>query len=143
MVQYVFTCRIVHVCTWYLYIPPSLPPPSCLLFPLPLQDAIPMVQQMKYNPMFQPAMMQVFGKTLICRDIDKASYFAKNTNHDCITLDGMLDNLNTQCSASMYNVQHMYMYIACSLRLIWLTSFALAYVEVHVLHGHVTICLSF
>ena len=47
-----------------------------------------MVQQMKFNPMFQPAIMQVFGKTLICRDIDKASYFAKNTNHDCITLDG-------------------------------------------------------
>lgn len=116
MVQCVFTCRIVHVCTWVLYIPPLLPPPSRLLFPLPRQDAIPMVQQMKYNPMFQPAMMQVFGKTLICRDIDKASYFAKNTNHDCITLDGML--IRSVVPPCIYNVQHMYMYIACSLRLI-------------------------
>ena len=44
---------------------------------------------MKFNPMFQPAMRQVFGRTLICRDIDRASYFAKNSNHDCVTLDGV------------------------------------------------------
>lgn len=55
-----------------------------------VQDAIPMVEQMKFNPMFQPAMRQVFGRTLICRDIDKAAYFAKNSNHDCVTLDGVL-----------------------------------------------------
>ena len=47
-----------------------------------------MVEQLKFNPMFQPAMRQVFGRTLICRDIDRASHFAKNSNHDCVTLDG-------------------------------------------------------
>ena len=48
-----------------------------------------MVEQMKFNPMFKLAMRQVFGRTLICRDIDKASHFAKNSNHDCVTLDGV------------------------------------------------------
>ena len=47
-----------------------------------------MVEQLKFNPMFRPAMQQVFGRTLICRDIDRASHFAKNSNHDCVTLDG-------------------------------------------------------
>lgn len=54
-----------------------------------VQDAIPMVEQLKFNPMFLPAMRQIFGRTLICRDIDKAAYFAKNSNHDCVTLDGV------------------------------------------------------
>ena len=60
-----------------------------------------MVEQMKFNPMFQPAMMQVFGRTLICRDIDKASFFAKNSSHDCVTLDGapgLVVTYSTHCS---------------------------------------------
>ena len=35
-------------------------------------------------------MKEVFGKTLICRDIDMASYFAKNANMDSITMEGQL-----------------------------------------------------
>jgi len=45
---------------------------------------------MQFNPMFQPAIMQVFGRTLICRDMDRASHFAKNANLDCITLEGVV-----------------------------------------------------
>lgn len=52
------------------------------------KDAIPMVQHLKFNPMFKAAIMQVFGKTLICRDMDKASQFAKTADMDCITLEG-------------------------------------------------------
>jgi structural maintenance of chromosome 3 (chondroitin sulfate proteoglycan 6) len=65
----------------------KLNPPN-MEYPNAKNDAIPMVEQMKFNPMFQPAMRQVFGRTLICRDIDRASHFAKNSNHDCVTLDG-------------------------------------------------------
>ena len=54
-----------------------------------LQDAIPMVQNLKFEPIFKPAIMQVFGKTLICRDMDKASQFAKSADMDCITLEGL------------------------------------------------------
>ena len=44
--------------------------------------------------------MQVFGRTLICRDMDKASYFAKNANLDCITLEGRLQQLTILISQS-------------------------------------------
>lgn len=54
------------------------------------QDAIPMVQHLKFNPIFKPAIMQVFGKTLICRDMDSASQFSKTADMDCITLEGDL-----------------------------------------------------
>jgi chromosome segregation ATPase len=56
-----------------------------------MQDALPMVQQLEFNPIFKPAIMQVFGKTLICRDMDKASQFAKSSDMDSITLEGDID----------------------------------------------------
>lgn len=52
------------------------------------RDALPMIDQLQYDPMFQPAVSQVFGKTLICRDIDKAAQYSKSENLDCITLEG-------------------------------------------------------
>lgn len=51
-------------------------------------DALPMLKELTYDPMYEPAMKEVFGKTLICRDIDMASYFAKNANMDSITMEG-------------------------------------------------------
>ena len=47
-----------------------------------------MVSFLEYNPMFHPAIMQVFGKTLICRSIDLCSHFARTANLDCITPEG-------------------------------------------------------
>lgn len=61
--------------------PPSVQYPNS-------KDALPMADQMTFDPMFRPAVLQVFNKTLICRDMDKASYYAKNANVDCITLEG-------------------------------------------------------
>ena len=47
-----------------------------------------MIDQLQYDAMFLPAISQVFGKTLICRDMDKASQYSKSENLDCITLEG-------------------------------------------------------
>lgn len=47
-----------------------------------------MVSFLEYNPMFHPAIMQVFGKTLICRSLDLCSHFARTANLDCITPEG-------------------------------------------------------
>lgn len=47
-----------------------------------------MVDKLNYDPMFHPAMMHVFGKTLIAKDIDHASQFSKSENLDCVTLEG-------------------------------------------------------
>ena len=49
---------------------------------------MPMINQLQYDPMYQAAFRQVFGRTLVCRDLEKASYFSKNADMDCITLDG-------------------------------------------------------
>lgn len=54
-----------------------------------LQNVTSMVDKLNYDPRFHPAMMHVFGKTLIAKDIDHASQFSKSENLDCVTLEGM------------------------------------------------------
>lgn len=52
------------------------------------QDAFAMVNHLKFDPKFRKAMLTVFGKTLVCRDIDVASQYAKSANLDCVTMEG-------------------------------------------------------
>ncbi|XP_064600089.1 structural maintenance of chromosomes protein 3-like [Liolophura sinensis] len=51
-------------------------------------DAIPMLSKLTYEPQFDRAIKHVFGKTLICRNIEVATQIARTQNLDCITLDG-------------------------------------------------------
>lgn len=51
-------------------------------------DALPMINKLRFDEAFRPAMNLVFGKTLICRNMEVASQFSKSENLDCITLDG-------------------------------------------------------
>ena len=55
-----------------------------------LQDAIPMINKLTYEPRFDRAMKHVFSKTLICRSMEVATQIARTQNLDCITLDGLL-----------------------------------------------------
>ena len=48
-----------------------------------------MISKLRFDEAFRPAMNLVFGKTLICRNMEVASQFSKSENLDCITLDGM------------------------------------------------------
>ena len=48
-----------------------------------------MINHLTFDPKFRPAMMAVFGRTLVCRDQEKASQFARSANMDCITLEGL------------------------------------------------------
>lgn len=59
-----------------------------------MQNVTSMVDKLNYDPMFLPAMMHVFGKTLIAKDIDHASQFSKSENLDCVTLEGMRGGAN-------------------------------------------------
>ena len=52
------------------------------------QDAFPMVQRLKYDPTLEKAMLQVFGKTLICRNLESGRKFSKQYRLDAVTLDG-------------------------------------------------------
>lgn len=47
-----------------------------------------MVSKLKYGEKYDKAMRYLFGKTLICRNLDVATKLAKSTGLDCITLDG-------------------------------------------------------
>lgn len=51
-------------------------------------DAIPMVSKLHYDPKYDKAMRYLFGKTLICRNLDVATKLARTTGLDCVTLDG-------------------------------------------------------
>eukprot|EP00771_Trimastix_marina_P001020 gnl/Trimastix_PCT/2064.p1 GENE.gnl/Trimastix_PCT/2064~~gnl/Trimastix_PCT/2064.p1 ORF type:complete len:1189 (+),score=483.16 gnl/Trimastix_PCT/2064:114-3680(+) len=52
------------------------------------EDAVPMVDRIKFQPMFRPAMLQVFGRTLIARDIDVATQLSRELGFNCVTMAG-------------------------------------------------------
>lgn len=51
-------------------------------------DAIPMISKLTFDTRFERAMKYIFGKTLICRNLEVAIQIARTSNLDCITLDG-------------------------------------------------------
>lgn len=51
-------------------------------------DVVPLLRKLKYDPRFGPAFAQVFGGTVICRDLEVATTVARSSEVDCITLDG-------------------------------------------------------
>ena len=53
-----------------------------------LKDAVPLYEQLQYDPMYRAAIECVFGGRLVCRDMEKASQISKTAEMDCITLDG-------------------------------------------------------
>ena len=57
-------------------------------------DTFPMIDRLQFDEKFRPAFQQIFGKTLICRDIHLAAQFSRKHNFDTITLDG--DQINSK-----------------------------------------------
>ena len=51
-------------------------------------DALPLLDQLSFDPLYEPAVRNVFGKALVCRSLDVATRFASSHNVDCVTLDG-------------------------------------------------------
>jgi structural maintenance of chromosome 3 (chondroitin sulfate proteoglycan 6) len=51
-------------------------------------DALPMVTKLQYAERFDKAMRYIFGKTMICRNLEVATHLARTTGLDCVTLDG-------------------------------------------------------
>lgn len=47
-----------------------------------------MVSKLHYDEKYDQAMRYLFGKTLICRNLDAATKLARSTGLDCVTLDG-------------------------------------------------------
>ncbi|KAI8573366.1 hypothetical protein RHMOL_Rhmol01G0271500 [Rhododendron molle] len=51
-------------------------------------DVIPLLKKLKFKRDYTPAFAQVFGRTVICRDLDVATRVARTDGLDCITLEG-------------------------------------------------------
>lgn len=51
-------------------------------------DSIAMITKLTYQDQYTKALRYIFGKTLICRNLEKATKLAKTTGLDCVTLDG-------------------------------------------------------
>ncbi|CAK9190374.1 unnamed protein product [Sphagnum troendelagicum] len=51
-------------------------------------DVVPLLKKLKFNSKFGPAFAQVFGRTVICRDLEVATKVAQSAEVDCITLEG-------------------------------------------------------
>ncbi|GAA5892360.1 cohesin subunit SMC3 [Sporobolomyces salmoneus] len=51
-------------------------------------EAIPMINKLRFNPMFLPAFKQVFGSTIICQTLEIAGAYTRSHNLNAITLDG-------------------------------------------------------
>ncbi|KAM0905680.1 hypothetical protein ACQ4PT_017264 [Festuca glaucescens] len=51
-------------------------------------DFVPLLKKLKFRPDHRRAFEQVFGRTVICRDLETATRVARSNSLDCITLDG-------------------------------------------------------
>lgn len=56
--------------------------------PTATADAIPLINKISSDPMFMPAVRQVFGRTLVTRTVRVATELSKKHGVDCITLEG-------------------------------------------------------
>ncbi|TFK53843.1 structural maintenance of chromosome protein 3 [Heliocybe sulcata] len=57
--------------------------------PLPSSvDAIPLIDQLRFDSEFEKAFQQVFGKTCVCKDLSIAAAYVKSHNINTITMDG-------------------------------------------------------
>lgn len=51
-------------------------------------DAVPMIGKLGFNELYRPAMEQVFGRTLMCRNLEVAAEFSRSEDLNCVTLEG-------------------------------------------------------
>lgn len=51
-------------------------------------DTIPMIEKMQYDPAYEPAFQHVFGKTIICPNLQVASQYARSHGVNAITPEG-------------------------------------------------------
>ncbi|KAI9508184.1 structural maintenance of chromosome protein 3 [Russula earlei] len=58
------------------------------LAPLNADDAIPLLEKLRYDPRHAKAFQQVFGRTCVCRDLTVAAAYVKSHGINTITLDG-------------------------------------------------------
>ena len=51
-------------------------------------DAVPMIDKISFDPRYEKAFLQIFGKTIICQNLTVASQYARSNGVSAITLEG-------------------------------------------------------
>ena len=51
-------------------------------------DSIPMIEKLQFDPIYEKAFQQVFGKTVICPNLSTAAQYARSHGVNAITMDG-------------------------------------------------------
>lgn len=64
------------------------PPTTGVSLPEDRNEALPLLAQIRYDPRYEAAMRQVFGKAIICRDLAKGAALAREMGLTAITLKG-------------------------------------------------------
>lgn len=52
------------------------------------QNAVPLVEKLQYSDHLQKAIRYVFGRVLVCRNLENATELAHETRLECVTMDG-------------------------------------------------------
>lgn len=67
-------------------------------------EAVPLMKLLKFNALFGPAMKQVFGRTMVCKDMEVALKVAHRDNLDGITMEGTQVNKKGVLKGGFYDV---------------------------------------
>ena len=51
-------------------------------------DSIPMIEKLQFDPIYEKAFQQVFGKTVVCPNLTTAAQYARSHGVNAITMDG-------------------------------------------------------
>lgn len=62
--------------------------PAAVRYPENTDDCVPLVDKLQYDPMYRPAVHTVWGRVLLCRDLDVAVQYAASAQLPCVTLHG-------------------------------------------------------
>jgi structural maintenance of chromosome 3 (chondroitin sulfate proteoglycan 6) len=61
--------------------------PKAIQYPV-VEGMEPLIKQLQYDPIFEKAFQQVFGKTCVCEDLTLAAKYARNYDLNTITREG-------------------------------------------------------
>jgi structural maintenance of chromosome 3 (chondroitin sulfate proteoglycan 6) len=68
-------------------------------------DAHPLLRELRYEAKFKPAFSHLFGQTLVCRNLEVASKYSRESEFQCITLDGDQVSRRGALTGGFYNAK--------------------------------------
>ena len=69
-------------------------------------DAIQLMSKLKYNPKFEKAIQQVFGKTILCPNLQIAAQYARSHGVNAITPEGDRSDKKGALTGGFHDVRH-------------------------------------